>query len=60
VSRWDRFNRREFLSTALGAAASFSVLPPGRRLVRNLLEPQMRFAPFEFPEEFIWGAATAS
>jgi len=60
VSRWNRFNRREFLSTALGAAASFSILPSGHRLIGELLEPQMRFAPFNFPEEFIWGAATAA
>jgi beta-glucosidase len=56
----NRFNRREFLSTALGAAASFSVLPPGRGLISKLLEPQTRFAPFQFPDEFIWGAATAA
>jgi len=60
VSRWNSFNRREFLSTALGAAASFSILPPGHRLIGELLEPQSKFAPLQFPEEFIWGAATAS
>src|SRR6266404_5194627 len=60
VSRWNSFNRREFLSTALGAAASFSVLPSGHRLLSELLEPQFKFAPFQFPDEFIWGAATAS
>jgi beta-glucosidase len=60
VTRFSSFNRREFLSTALGAAASFSILPPGHGLIRDFLEPQRRFAPFQFPEEFIWGAATAS
>src|SRR5260370_3529834 len=60
MGRWKNFNRREFLSTALGAAASFPVLPPGHRLISELLEPQRRFAPFEFPDEFIWGAATAA
>src|SRR6266478_192432 len=60
VSRWNSFNRREFLSTALGAAASFSVLPSGHRLLSELLEPQFKFAPFQFPDEFIWGAATAA
>src|SRR5438477_7853875 len=60
MSRWNSFNRREFLSTALGAAASFSILPPGHRLIGELLEPQSKFAPLQFPEEFIWGAATAS
>jgi len=48
VSRWNSFNRREFLSTALGAAASFSALPPGHRLIGEPLEPQSRFAPFQF------------
>jgi beta-glucosidase len=60
VSRWNRLNRREFLSTALGAAASFSVLPPGHRLLNEFLEPQTPFALFQFPKEFIWGAATAA
>src|SRR5260370_34997676 len=60
VRRWNRFKRGEFLSTALGAAASFSVPPPGHRLVRDFLKPQMRFSPFHFPKEFIWGAATAA
>ena len=57
MSSSNRFNRREFLSTALGAMASFSVLPPGHGLINELLEPQSRFAPFQFPGEFIWGAA---
>ena len=60
MTRWNRFNRREFLSSALGAAASFSILPPGHRLINELLEPQTKFAPFQFPDEFIWGAATAA
>jgi beta-glucosidase len=60
VSRWPSLNRREFLSTAFGAAASFSIVPPGHRLIGELLEPQSKFAPFQFPDEFIWGAATAA
>ena len=60
MSRWNSFNRREFLSTALGAAASFSIVPPGHRLIGELLEPQSKFAPFQFPDEFIWGTATAT
>jgi beta-glucosidase len=60
MARWDVLNRREFLSSALGAAASFSILPSGQRLICELPEPQRRFAPFEFPDEFIWGAATAA
>jgi len=34
-------------------------LPPGHRLVDDLLAPQMRFAPFISPELF-FGAATAA
>ena len=60
MSNWNRFNRREFLSTAFGAAGSFFILPPCHRLFGELLEPQRRFAPFQFPDEFIWGAATAA
>lgn len=60
MGRWKSFNRREFLTAALGTAASFSILPPGHHLVGELLNPQMRFAPFEFPPEFIFGAATAA
>ncbi len=62
MNRWtlNGLTRREFLFTGLGAAAGFSILPPGHRLLRGLLDTQRRFAPFQFPEEFIWGAATAS
>src|SRR5260370_37418765 len=60
MARWKNANAPEFLSTPLGAAASFSVLPPGNRFTGELLEPQSRFAPFQFPEQFIWGAATAA
>jgi beta-glucosidase len=60
MSRWNSLNRREFLSTALGAAASLSILPPGHRPVDELHEPQRRFSPFHFPKEFIFGAATAA
>jgi beta-glucosidase len=60
MSRWPNLSRRDFLSATLGTAASFSLLPPGGRMLRELLEPQRRYAPFQFPEEFIWGAATAA
>jgi beta-glucosidase len=60
VTRWKNLNRREFLSNALGAAASFSIVSPGRHLLTEILGSQRRFAPFQFPEEFIWGAATAA
>ena len=60
MTRRNSLNRREFLSTALGAAASFSILPAGRRLVAELFDTQTPFAPFQFSKEFLWGAATAS
>ena len=47
MSGWNSFNRREFLSTALDAAAYFSALPPGHHLIGELLEPQSRFAPLQ-------------
>ncbi len=57
---WNSLNRREFLSTALGATVSFSVLPTGHRFIRELADIPTRFAPFHYPPEFIWGAATAA
>ena len=60
MGRWNSFNRREFLTTALGAAASFSILPPGHRLIDEELSAQKPTAPFSFPPEFIFGAATAA
>src|SRR5713226_221531 len=60
MTRWKSLNRREFLSTALGAAASFSILPTGHRFLREFLDAPTPFAPFQFPKDFLWGAATAS
>jgi len=60
VTRWNSLNRREFLSTALRAAASFSVLPSGHRLLRELLDTPTPFTPFQFSKPFLWGAATAA
>ena len=60
MGSWKSFNRREFLTTALGAAASFSDLPSGHRLVGDLLNLQRHSEPFEFPPEFIFGAATSA
>jgi len=60
MTRSRSFNRREFLSTAFGAAASFSILRPDHRFLRELAGTPAPFAPFQFPKEFIWGAATAS
>jgi len=60
MAQWKSIDRREFLASALTTAASFSVLPPGQRFIGDLLDPQNRFAPFEFPPEFIFGAATAA
>ena len=60
MGRSGRLTRRDFLCRALGAAASFHVLPPGAAIASELFRPQMKFAPFQFPEEFIFGAATAA
>lgn len=60
MGRSGRLTRRDFLCRALGAAASFHLLPPGAAIASELFQPQMKFAPFQFPEEFIFGAATAA
>jgi len=60
MTRRNSLNRREFLSTALGAAASFSILPASHHFLRELAGVATPFAPFQFPKEFLWGAATAS
>ena len=60
MNGWKNFNRREFLGTALGAAASFYILP------QEPLQPpppsvaRRRYTKFHFPPEFIFGAATAA
>jgi beta-glucosidase len=54
------FSRREFIGTTLGAAASFAVLPAGHGLLRNFLDTAEPFTPYQFPKDFVWGAATAS
>src|SRR5690348_16472638 len=60
MGRGSNLNRRDFLGRALGAAAPFYVLPPGAALVSEVIQPQIKFAPFQFPEEFIFGEATAA
>lgn len=52
--------RRDFLRGAVGTAASFVVLAPERRAFAKLVHPQSRFAPFQFPEEFIWGVSSSA
>src|SRR5580704_3959989 len=60
MAQWKSFNRREFLTSALATAASFSVLPSGHGVIGDLLDPQTRYKPFHFPPEFLFGAATAA
>ena len=60
MTRCSSFSRRQFLSSALGAAASFSIVPAGQRFLLELAGTPTPFAPFQFPKDFIWGAATAS
>ncbi len=52
--------RRDFLGTALGAAAGFSIYPSGHRLFGALTKDPAPFAPYQFPKNFLWGSATAS
>lgn len=54
------FSRRQFLTSVLGAAASFCILPRGPIDPLDLLDSPGPFTPFEFPKDFLWGAATAS
>src|ERR1700741_4193800 len=54
------FTRRDFLGTALGAAAGFSIYPSGHPFQGELLTPAAPFTPFQFPKDFLWGSATAS
>lgn len=60
MRRRNGLNRRNFLAGALRTTASLYVLPPGRHLMGSIIEPQIKFAPFNFPPEFIFGAATAA
>lgn len=62
MNRWNAtgISRRDFLGAALGAAASFSIYPTGHRLFRGLLDTPVPFTPFQFPNDFLWGSATAS
>ncbi|HXY24051.1 MAG TPA: GH1 family beta-glucosidase [Candidatus Acidoferrum sp.] len=60
MSQWKNFNRREFLTSALGAAASFYILPPGSILSSEQSSPQRHDAPFQFSPQFLFGAATAA
>jgi beta-glucosidase len=56
----NNLKRREFLGISIGAAASFARLPFSSRWLPKASAPQSRFAPFQFPDEFIWGAAAAA
>jgi beta-glucosidase len=62
MGRWKSFGRREFLAAAFGTTVSLPELLTGRGPVGDPLSPQIRsrFAPFQFPPEFIFGAATAA
>ena len=53
LGRWSSMNRGDFLGRALGRAASFYVLPPGAALAGEFLQPQMKFAPFQFPDQLL-------
>ncbi|HVB98262.1 MAG TPA: GH1 family beta-glucosidase [Candidatus Dormibacteraeota bacterium] len=54
------FSHREFLSGALRATAAFTILPPGGGVLREFPGAPDSSIPFQFPKDFIWGAATAA
>ncbi|MGC2831397.1 MAG: GH1 family beta-glucosidase [Candidatus Acidiferrum sp.] len=60
MGSWKGLNRREYLARALGTAASFWALPPWHALGGDLFSAQRHSAPFQFPPEFIFGAASAA
>ena len=63
MGRWNNLSRRDFLTAALGAAASYYVLPSGLSAQEPSSEQRIarrRYVPFQFPPEFIFGAATAA
>src|SRR5215468_7833776 len=60
IRQFGSFTRRDFLFTAIGAAAGFSIYPSGHRLLGELLPHPLPFTPFQFPKDFLWGSATAS
>jgi len=55
----NKLGRRELILRGLAAAASISVIPGGLNAFAEP-DPQSRFAPFQFPDEFIWGVATSA
>jgi beta-glucosidase len=53
------FSRREFLGGMIGAVA-LNAMPASARGLAGVLETAHPFVAFQFPKEFLWGAATAS
>jgi beta-glucosidase len=53
-------NRREFLSSTFGAAASFAVQPFGVQRNSEQRDHKSSYPTFQFPEEFIWGASSSA
>jgi beta-glucosidase len=54
------FSRRTLLTGALGAAVAYTVLPPSLAGAVEPLGAPRPDAPFQFPRNFLWGAATAA
>lgn len=52
-------SRREFVGGLLGAAA-VTTLPGAARSLAAFAERSNLFVPYQFPKDFLWGAATAS
>lgn len=56
----DPFSRRDFLSGTLRATGALTVLLPGRGILGRFLDPLDSVVAFQFPRDFVWGAATAA
>lgn len=57
--RWFGMSRRDFVGGMIGAAAVSSLRPSVLAAVRSP-QPANVFVPYQFPNDFIWGVATAS
>src|ERR1700753_2167433 len=53
------FSRREFVGGLFGAAA-ISAFPVSGNWMAGIPGSANTFVPFQFPKDFLWGAATAS
>jgi len=62
MSPWNipSMTRRGFLNASLKVVGAAAVLPQSGLRLLEFLESPKPFAPYQFPKDFLWGAATAS